>query len=509
MPPPPENATDPLGTTTGDTGVVGTDIQGLLASLYGQNPFAISHTGMGGEERAYTQGPLSFLIQAGLSQTLAEMFVQNVVDAVLASGVSLEQIGAVGLSQLVSSMWSTPYIREQFVIKQSPSGVTAAIKNEIAGTTAAGLTTISAASDAATAVPKPFDPKYAANITLKYGQQGMGTTEVGNDVGMPEGTQLYAPFAGTISTEDHGKSDWGKRVFLHLDNGYVIAFGHLHQFNVVDGQRINPGDLMGLSGGDPGDPSSGNSSGAHIEVQVIAPNGQFQDPAAFIQRLFAGTTFGAESKFFGQGILGGGVSAAAAKARLTAQDPVTLSREATIRSLWQRYFGIDPTERQILSVVPHGQDATQWEDFIRTLPSHLPGIAIGPYLDIRSLADSKFQSVYGHPSNDRVVQELFNAGLTNPDGVGYYIDQMPFQPGKQVSPIVYNAVYGSAAAYTQQIWNQPPDPRDLFDIWQQAGAPGQLQAADAMEAANTAKARLSLVPPPDQGGDTHMPPGKQ
>jgi murein DD-endopeptidase MepM/ murein hydrolase activator NlpD len=509
MPPPPENATDPLGPSTGDTGVVGSDLKALLASLYGQNPFAVAHTGMGGEERAYTQGPLSFLIQAGLSQTLAEMFVQNVVDAVLASGVSLEQLGAVGLSQLVSSMWSTPYIREQFVIKQSPSGVTAAIKNEISGTTAAGLTTISAASDAATAVPTPFDPKYAANITLKYGQQAMGTTEVGNDVGMPQGTQLYASFAGTISTEDHGKSDWGKRVFLHLDNGYVIAVGHLHQFNVVDGQRVNPGDLLGLSGGDPSDPSSGNSSGAHIEMQVIAPNGQFQDPAAFIHRLFAGTTFGAESKFFGQGILGGGVSAAAAKARLTAQDPVTLSRDALIRSLWQRYFGLDPTERQVLSVAQHGQAAQQWEDFIRTLPSHLPGIAIGAYTDLRTMADGKFQTVYGHPSNDRVVQELFNAGLITPEGVAYYIDQMPFQPGKQVSPIVYNAVYGSAAAYTQQIWNQPPDPRDLFTIWQQAGAPGQLQAADAMEAANTAKARLSLVPPPDQGGDTHMPPGKQ
>lgn len=507
MPLPPENASDPLQPTTADSSAP-TDLMSLLLAMYGANPFAIQHTGMGGEERAYTAGPLAFLEQAMHSRSLAEMFVQNVVDAVLASGVSLEQVGAAGLNQLVQQMWSTPYIREQFLIKQTTSAVTAAIKGEISGTTAAGLTTISAASDARTAVPAPFDPRYAAQITAKFGQQVMGTTEVGNDIGMPQGTQIYAPFAGTISTEDHGKQDWGMRVFLHLDNGYVIAFGHLSQFGVVDGQRINPGDLLGLSGGDPSDPHSGHSDGAHIEVQVIAANGQFEDPGPFMQRLFAGTTFGAEAQHFGQGILGGGISAAAARQRLLGRDPVVDQKYAQARSLWQRYFGIDPTDTQILQVVQHGQDAQQWEDYIRTLPSHVPGIAIGPYTDLRALADTAFQSVYGHPSNDRVVQELFNAGLDTKEGVAYYVDQLPFQPGKQVSPIVYNAVFGSAAAYTQQIWNQSPDPRDLFAIWQQAGAPGQLQAADAQEAANAAKARLSLVPPPDQGPDTHMPAGK-
>ena len=135
--------------------------------------------------------------------------------------------------------------------------------------------------------------------------------EYGQDYALPVGTPIYSPISGTASTEDLGKLDWGKRVFVHAANGLSFAVGHLTKFAVSAGQHINAGDLLGYSGGAASDPSSGESTGPHVETQFFnwgsgstAPTnpGRYVDPrevfkqfAAWEQAIFTGITGAARS----------------------------------------------------------------------------------------------------------------------------------------------------------------------------------------------------------------------
>jgi len=158
------------------------------------------------------------------------------------------------------------------------------------------------------------------------------------------------------------------------------------------------------------------------------------------------------------------------------------------KALYSKYYGRPPTEQEIEQLLAHGTDQGQWEDFIRTLPSHIPGLAIGPYNDLRGLADSVSNLIYGMPSNDSIVKSLYDQGLQNPDGVRYWYDQLPFQPGKHVTPVVFNAVYAAATSWAGDVWNQAPHPMDLHTIWQKGGVPGEIPATQAMQIANPAQA---------------------
>ena len=122
--------------------------------------------------------------------------------------------------------------------------------------------------------------------------------EYGQDYAVPVGTPIYSPVSGTVSTEDLGKQAWGKRAFVHAKDGLSFAVGHLSKFAVAAGQQIKAGDLLGYSGGAPSDPSSGNTTGPHVETQffsMTAKGAQYQDPrgvfqqfADWEQRIFSG-----------------------------------------------------------------------------------------------------------------------------------------------------------------------------------------------------------------------------
>ena len=128
--------------------------------------------------------------------------------------------------------------------------------------------------------------------------------EYGQDYAVPVGTPIYSPVSGYASTEDLGKLAWGKRVFVHAANGLSFAVGHMTQFVVSAGQYINAGDLLGYSGGAASDPSSGESTGPHVETQFfnwgsgsaaptnpghyVDPRNVFQQFADWEQRIFSG-----------------------------------------------------------------------------------------------------------------------------------------------------------------------------------------------------------------------------
>lgn len=109
--------------------------------------------------------------------------------------------------------------------------------------------------------------------------------EYGQDYQVNVGTPIYSPISGTVSTEDKGKQDWGKRVIVFADDTATraaglgaFAVGHLTSFAVSSGQHVQAGQLLGYSGGAKSDPSSGDSSGPHVEPQFFGPGTTLQNP---------------------------------------------------------------------------------------------------------------------------------------------------------------------------------------------------------------------------------------
>lgn len=119
----------------------------------------------------------------------------------------------------------------------------------------------------------------SGNGLYGYGTQyGMnGTQHTGVDVAMPVGTQFFAPMGGRVVCsgtgmgQDAGGGGCGAfndyygsgagRIEVLLDNGVTLIFGHSSQAMVQVGQRVNAGQVLGLSGGM-------NSPHIHLEARV-------------------------------------------------------------------------------------------------------------------------------------------------------------------------------------------------------------------------------------------------
>ena len=90
----------------------------------------------------------------------------------------------------------------------------------------------------------------------------------GVDFAIPVGTPIFAPCDGKVKvviTPD----GYGKHIKLRSSHGArEIVLGHLSEFDVKDGDTVNMGQLLGLSG------NTGFSTGAHLHMGL-----RFLEPA--------------------------------------------------------------------------------------------------------------------------------------------------------------------------------------------------------------------------------------
>ena len=90
-----------------------------------------------------------------------------------------------------------------------------------------------------------------------------GGKAAGIDILAPYGTEVLAPAAGTVqSLANLGKESFGKYFEIRHDNGTITLYAHLSEFKVYDGQLVNRGDVIALSG------STGNSTGSHLHYEM-------------------------------------------------------------------------------------------------------------------------------------------------------------------------------------------------------------------------------------------------
>ena len=78
-----------------------------------------------------------------------------------------------------------------------------------------------------------------------------------------------------------GTADWrgGYGLFVALEHGGGIEtrYGHMSQLNVVPGQQVRKGDVIGFVG------STGRSTGPHLHYEIRI-NGSAIDPASSLGR---------------------------------------------------------------------------------------------------------------------------------------------------------------------------------------------------------------------------------
>lgn len=326
-------------------------------------------------------------------------------------------------------------------------------------------------------VPKPFDAPVVRS--LQYGQTNPWGIQVQwNEFAMPSGTPIYTPFAGQIVTQRDDQG-WGTQVFVKMANGYTFHVGHMNSLSVSTGQTVNPGDVLGESGGVPS--QDGNhewSTGAHVDLTLQDASGRYVDPTMIFDNIFSGTATFASLGM--TGAEGAGVSAGSAQDRLLGIDPVLESKYPAAASEFQKYFGRHPTASELMNLVSAaGTDVGSLDSYLDMQPSHVPGVSMGQYNTLRNNADSVSNSIYGFGVTDGMVAEMAQQGITSSDAIGVWLNDMSLE-GKMDSS-TYQAIWKLNKPYMSGVWGQPNnfDPRaaaEQYNAMQAAGVAHNLGA---------------------------------
>ena len=113
-------------------------------------------------------------------------------------------------------------------------------------------------------------------ITSKFGKRkapvaGASTYHNGVDVGVPVGTQVVAPWDGTVLST-YSNAAGGNQMIVKHPNGYRTGYAHLSEFCAQKGDRVAAGQTICLSG------NTGRGTGAHLHFTLTNPAGQKVDP---------------------------------------------------------------------------------------------------------------------------------------------------------------------------------------------------------------------------------------
>ena len=113
-------------------------------------------------------------------------------------------------------------------------------------------------------------------ITSKFGPRkapvaGASTYHNGVDVGVPVGTQVRAPWDGTVLST-YSNAAGGNQMIVKHPNGYRTGYAHLSGYVATKGQAVRQGEAICLSG------NTGHSTGPHLHFTLTNPAGQKVDP---------------------------------------------------------------------------------------------------------------------------------------------------------------------------------------------------------------------------------------
>jgi murein DD-endopeptidase MepM/ murein hydrolase activator NlpD len=108
---------------------------------------------------------------------------------------------------------------------------------------------------------------------------GEGEFHKGVDIGSPDGTPVHAPAGGRVIKAGPG-SGYGREIAIDHGNGIVTIYGHLSGYNVVEGQNVVKGEVIGYVG------HSGRVTGPHLHYEVQV-QGTAVNPHSYLRTTMA------------------------------------------------------------------------------------------------------------------------------------------------------------------------------------------------------------------------------
>lgn len=131
--------------------------------------------------------------------------------------------------------------------------------------------------------PTAFDKPLQGRISSPFGFRRVFNGEPRNphsglDIAAPTGTPVPSPAAGTVVLTGNFYFN-GNSVFVDHSQGFITMVCHLSTIDVLDGQKINAGDILGKVG------ATGRATGPHLHWSVSL-NGYRVEPDEAI-RIFS------------------------------------------------------------------------------------------------------------------------------------------------------------------------------------------------------------------------------
>lgn len=116
---------------------------------------------------------------------------------------------------------------------------------------------------------RPFEGNYRLSSNFNprrlHPVTGRVSPHNGTDFAMPIGTPIIAPANGRVERVGNHHAA-GRYIVIRHDNGYRTRYLHLSQPMVSQGQRVDMGERIALSG------NTGRSTGPHLHYEVIVNN---------------------------------------------------------------------------------------------------------------------------------------------------------------------------------------------------------------------------------------------
>jgi murein DD-endopeptidase MepM/ murein hydrolase activator NlpD len=115
-------------------------------------------------------------------------------------------------------------------------------------------------------VTSPFGPR-------REPKPGASANHLGVDLGSAVGTPVKAPISGRVTQAVMSTNACGGTIAIS-DGTVQHRFCHCSKINVQVGQDVEQGAVVGLTGGGPGTPGAGVSTGPHLhwEKKILATN---------------------------------------------------------------------------------------------------------------------------------------------------------------------------------------------------------------------------------------------
>jgi murein DD-endopeptidase MepM/ murein hydrolase activator NlpD len=110
---------------------------------------------------------------------------------------------------------------------------------------------------------------------------GEGSFHAGIDISVPTGTPVHATADGTVMSAEWA-GQYGRMVVIDHGNGVHTQYAHMSQLDVLAGQWVRRGAVIGRSG------SSGKSTGAHVHYEVRR-GGTPVNPSQFLRTSYTRT----------------------------------------------------------------------------------------------------------------------------------------------------------------------------------------------------------------------------